>query len=238
MIELLLDKGANVKAVNSEAGTTPLHEAAAKGHAETVELLLKRGADPDAKSKNGTTALDEALRYRHAKVVAVFLDRGMKGGSEAGARQLKDAVLRGQFDMVSILLDRGLDPNAGFLLHDAALKGFTEIAQSLIDHGAGVNSRNASGSTPLHDAALAGQISVLNLLLSKGADINAKDTENNATPLHHAASWGRVEVVRALLAAGAGPKMLNKANLTPLQCAAANGHEQIVTMLNQHASRK
>jgi ankyrin repeat protein len=101
-----------------------------------------------------------------------------------------------------------------------------------------VNAFNASGSTPLHDAALAGHTPVLNLLLTNGAKINAQDAENRATPLQYAASWGRVEAVRALLKAGADPNLTNKANLSPLDSALANGHEQIVTILKEHGARK
>ena len=73
--------------------------------------------------------------------------------------------------MVGILLDRGADPNAGFLLHDAALKGFAGVAELLLAHGAKVDVDPAR-ATPLHDAALAGNTSVIAILLNKGANIN------------------------------------------------------------------
>ena len=72
---LLIEKGANVKAVNADTGATPLHEAAAKGHADVVELLMARGGS-SARDKSGATPLDRALQYRHAKTVAVLLDHG------------------------------------------------------------------------------------------------------------------------------------------------------------------
>lgn len=40
IIKLLIEKGANVNAENKE-GTTPLHVAAKKGHAETVKALIE-----------------------------------------------------------------------------------------------------------------------------------------------------------------------------------------------------
>lgn len=235
MVALLLDKGASANAISFHTGSTPLHEAAAKGHSEVVEMLLARGANPEAKDKNGATPLDEALRYRHAKAVAAF-PRKAGDANQAGSRQLKDAVLRGQADMAGLLLDRGVDPNAGFLLHDAALKGFVAIAKLLISHGADVNRVNADGSTPLHDAALAGHAEIIELLLSKGAEINALDGEQSATPLHHASSWGRPDAVNILLKHGADPDIPNKSGVSPLQAAQTNGRPDIVAILKKTPS--
>ena len=238
VVALLIQKGASVKAVNSESGATPLHEAAAKGHADVAELLIAHGAEPSVKDKNGATPLDRALQYRHAKTVAVFLDRGSQGGSRAAAGQLQEAVLRGQPDMVAILLDRGIDPNSGFLLHDAALKGLSTIAEMLIAHGAKVNAVNAAGATPLHDAALAGNDTTIEMLLDKGADINARDIDTDAMPLHNAASWGRAGAVRLLLKRGADAGIANKSGSTPLQAAVENGNQEIARILTQVRVRK
>jgi ankyrin repeat protein len=46
-------------AVNAP-GTSPLHAAAARGHADLVGLLLEAGADPDARDAEGRTARDVA----------------------------------------------------------------------------------------------------------------------------------------------------------------------------------
>ena len=58
-IEVLLGAGADVNAVQ-HGGFTPLLEAAQTGQAEIVELLLERGANPDAKLDDGRTATDLA----------------------------------------------------------------------------------------------------------------------------------------------------------------------------------
>jgi ankyrin repeat protein len=130
-----------------------------------------------------------------------------------------------------MLLERGIDPNPGFLLHDAALKGFGEMAKLLVAHGAKIDAVNKNGSTPLHDAALAGHAHMIEILAASGADVNAREAESGATPIHHAASWGRTAAVRALLAARADPSIPNKAGQTPLAAAIANEHPETAAVL-------
>jgi ankyrin repeat protein len=49
LTRLLLDKGANPNVKENEGGQTPLHFAANEGRKAIVELLLRRGADVNAK---------------------------------------------------------------------------------------------------------------------------------------------------------------------------------------------
>ena len=109
--KLLIEHGAQVNIHNKENGATPLHEAAAKGHLEVVQVLLASGADPAARDNSTATALDEALRYRHSAVVSLLMDKSGASSGEVGPKQLQDAVMRGQSDMVALLLKKGADPN-------------------------------------------------------------------------------------------------------------------------------
>gem|GEM_PF-1314161 len=55
---------------------TQLHIAALWGDVEIVEVLLKRGADPNVKDDNGQTPLHIAAQEGHVDVVRVLLERG------------------------------------------------------------------------------------------------------------------------------------------------------------------
>ena len=72
---LLLDRGADVNAVN-DLGGTALQIAAWHGHAEIVRLLLERGADINRQSNTGWTALHAAARQGHEEVVRILLQQG------------------------------------------------------------------------------------------------------------------------------------------------------------------
>ena len=73
-VETLIRAGAlvNLKTLESFDGWTPLHGAAARGSAETIEVLLKHGADPAAKDGQGMTALQVAERHGFADAAKVL----------------------------------------------------------------------------------------------------------------------------------------------------------------------
>ena len=57
IVSLLLEAGAEVNRLSLDRGYSPLMDAAQKGDAVIVKLLLDHGADPDLRSKDGQTAL-------------------------------------------------------------------------------------------------------------------------------------------------------------------------------------
>lgn len=68
MTRALLRAGANPN-VQQEGGWTPLHEAAAQGRMEIVELLLAHGADASIASVDGKTPAEKAAEAGHGDVV-------------------------------------------------------------------------------------------------------------------------------------------------------------------------
>jgi ankyrin repeat protein len=55
---------------------TPLHSAAAGGHAEIVRLLLEHGADPNAPQDGGATPLHSAAQNDDRESVEALLEAG------------------------------------------------------------------------------------------------------------------------------------------------------------------
>jgi hypothetical protein len=76
IVELLLDRGANVDAQSDDRGYSPLMDAAQQGDASLLELVLDRGADPNLISKDGQTALILAVGRSDAPVVERLLASG------------------------------------------------------------------------------------------------------------------------------------------------------------------
>lgn len=75
MARILLEAWAPVDD-RDEAGTSPLHLSAQKGHVDVVRLLLQCGADKDAVDESGWTPLFFASWAGHAAVARMLLQAG------------------------------------------------------------------------------------------------------------------------------------------------------------------
>ena len=88
-------------------GNAPLCVAAVKGHTEAVEVLLKRGADPNFQENNGWTALHYAVSKGHVPVVKALLRAGadpeIRESSSHGMTASYVAALRGHPHLVQLL---------------------------------------------------------------------------------------------------------------------------------------
>ncbi len=162
-------------------GTTPLHWAVYKDQTETVDLLLKAGADVKAPNRYGITPLYLASDKRQRRGEVQVL---LKAGAEVnvhtpdGETALMVAARTGQAGAVKALLDQGADPNVKETSHQqtalmwASAEGNTEAVQLLAAHGAEVGARETGGFTALLFAIRAGHIDTVRALLKAGADVN------------------------------------------------------------------
>ncbi len=224
----LLDDGADVNAHAEENGTTPLMIASGAGRLDLINLLLKRGADVNAKNQGGYTALDVAEEEYHRDVSSALKAAGGTGQPDNRSRadhemELQQAALDGNMRKVSTLLADGVDVNAadeeGWTpLRNAVFQENVTVVKLLLAKGADPNTRDRrDGSTSLQWAAQIGHAEMVASLLKSGADVNARDTFSGSTALFFAAGAGHVAAVKALLAAGANPNERDKFGDTMLE---------------------
>src|SRR5437870_5038671 len=202
----LIHEGANTNATN-EYGVTPLQlacengsaamvekllSAGAKptesvvmtcawtGNAETIKLLLNRGADPNAKeTRRGQTALMWALDQKHLDAARVLIEHsaGVNAHSKNGFTPLLFAAKQGDLETIRMLLKAGAKVNDGTPLKNRPA-GRRAVASDDGDPDV------PDGMTPLLMATVSGHEDVALLLLENGADPNAADG-TGATALHY-----------------------------------------------------
>lgn len=127
----------------SADGFNPLHLAVFFCHAVTAGLLIGRGADIEAVSRNRMTVrpLHSAVAGRDPESVRVMLDAGadVNASSHAGFTPLLDAAQNGDREIVEMLLADGADASAslddGQTAADLALARGHEAVASLLSGG-------------------------------------------------------------------------------------------------------
>lgn len=137
----------------------PLHEAARRGDIETIERLVAEGTDIDeANQYQVFTPLTLAAHEASPEVVRRMIELGASidgdGGPRVFSAPLGMAVLGGKLDNVKLLVEHGADvnvrdPEAGTLLHVAAMKGSIEMVTLLLELGADLKQTNLQNQTPL-----------------------------------------------------------------------------------------
>jgi ankyrin repeat protein len=159
LIQTLLAHGANVNAQLKKqqpyrskvdrgadtmlgAGTTPLLRAAKAGDTEAIKVLLAKGADPKLTTKFGMTPVMAAAGL------------GTKEEDTTGRKKTEEQAIAS----IKLCLDAGADVNTidnqgDTAVHGAAQKGYDQVVQFLVDHGAKLDIKDKKGRTPL-DAAM------------------------------------------------------------------------------------
>jgi ankyrin repeat protein len=172
------------------------------------------GAATTEPSATKATAAELALASAAYKGDIETVKRSLRSGANVNAAQeygttvLWFAAKQGHFDIVTLLLANGANPNLGQvcgLMPLMVVKPNDDefrIGSELIDHGANVKAVDHLGDSALHHAAIDGRRAFAVLLMAKGADINSMNNKGQ-TPFRLARMQGNGDVADALIAAGA-----------------------------------
>jgi ankyrin repeat protein/catechol 2,3-dioxygenase-like lactoylglutathione lyase family enzyme len=216
LAQLLADDPGLARITNPEgdyAGWTGLHTAAQGGHGEAVKLLLRHGADPNAREAGDNTyPLHWAAANRHLEIVRALLEAGGDPHGIGDVHEL-DAIGWATFyhepggapgdkpEVAELLVERGARHHilSAISLGDAALlRKVAENPKALERR----TSRFEGGQTALHFAMNLKRYDLLDLLIEAGANLEMED-QNGHTALAWAMMRGDREAMRRLHAAGA-----------------------------------
>jgi N-acyl-D-amino-acid deacylase len=217
-VELLIKKGADVKAIN-KFGVTPLIRAAT--NYEKAKLLIDAGADVRVKTTflKATPLTLAARKCGNSKTVKLLLSKGAyaKERNKRGVNPIQVAAACGDLDTLKLLVEAGADvndftPRSGLEAFSvrtplgwAAYHNDVPMVRYLLERKADPNKATPLG-TPLTFAAWQNSALAAEMLLAHGARTDIKSGDGT-TPLHWAAGSDsqHPEFVKLLLKHGADP---------------------------------
>ncbi|XP_032116068.1 BCL-6 corepressor-like protein 1 isoform X3 [Sapajus apella] len=131
--------------------------------------------EPCTPSKSRSASSEEASESPTARQIPPEARR-LIVNKNAGETLLQRAARLGYKDVVLYCLQKDSEDvnhrdNAGYTaLHEACSRGWTDILNILLEHGANVNCSAQDGTRPVHDAVVNDNLETIWLLLSYGAD--------------------------------------------------------------------
>lgn len=222
-------------------GSTALHWAAASDDLETVDLLLRAGANPKAQDRYGFTPLYFAAANGSAPVIRKLLEAGADPNAADAQKEtaLMTAARAGSLDAIKALLQKGAAVNAKdgvtgeTALMWAARSNHPDEVQLLLEYGAEVNTATRTGATPARRPPGAGGGSHgVGIVRGGWPDRGYQDpTPGAMSALLYAARDGRLECVKLLVGAKAQLNQPDANGITPLIMALANNHLEAARFL-------
>jgi hypothetical protein len=223
VFDLLFNAGARPN-VKNKKGVTPLMIAAALGKEEAARALLRRGADPNIQDEDGDTALRYAQLKNQTRLIALLQNpaRSNSGGNNNSGGNCEAA--------------RQLNENQATTLMLAAAQGRTDLIPIILNCGINANAGDKDGDTAMTYAVASDKEEVFDLLVRAGGRANSQNNKG-ITPLMLAAGLGKEEAVRALLKHGADPGIRDKDGDTALAFARAKNQTRIIALLQNSSGR-
>jgi ankyrin repeat protein len=215
------------KSVNEQDnnGDTPLHQAALHGQYTVAEALIAAGADVNVKNSYPPFKADDLGQFfsssNHEDPVKLL-------HAQSRADELNAQTINGE------IKNNGYTPLA---LAEFATN-HNKMIQLLIAHGADVNLRGVTGTTPLYWAILRDQKDDEKFLLDHGADPNLTNAFGD-TPLICAIQLGYLSMVQPLVEKGADVNAQNQSLMRALGYAMGNPNDDsIVEYLKKHGAHQ
>ncbi len=257
LTELLLESGADPRAMTRIGSYTPLHLAARGGGAATVQALLEAGSDPTAATTNsGAQPIHLASASGNPHAVRLLLQHGADPNAREGSwdqTPLVFAAANNRPLAIEALLEGGADPSVTTRAVDVrgrarvdqkANEKLDEVLEEFRQEAGGGGDWEPSPEQVRTAIEAAREIQrnmdPAELLAEEEAEEGSGPPSyaelvgswGGLTPLLHAARQGHREAVLALFEGGAGIDQVSAGDrTTPLLMATLNGHFDLAALL-------
>ncbi|XP_051272906.1 poly [ADP-ribose] polymerase tankyrase-2-like isoform X3 [Dicentrarchus labrax] len=204
---------------------------------QVCELLLRKGADVNDRTKDMMTPLHLAAEKGHNDVIEVLVKHEAKVNAvdHLGQTPLHRAARCGHLQTCRLLLNAGCDPLLTSLQGLSPSELGNESVQEILQ-AEGVLIRNSEVDRQLLEASKTGDVETVKKLCTM-QNVNCTDVEGRqSTPLHFAAGYNRLAVVQFLLQHGADVHAKDKGGLVPLHNACSYGHYEVAELLVIHGA--
>ncbi|XP_014034742.2 poly [ADP-ribose] polymerase tankyrase-2 isoform X1 [Salmo salar] len=218
---------------------TALHCAATSPYPkrkQVCELLLRKGANVNEKTKDFLTPLHLASEKSHNDIIEVLVKHEAKVNAldNLGQTALHRAAHCGHLQTCRLLLKAGCDPLVMSLQGFSPSQMGNESVQEILHEGTLIG--NSDVDWQLLEASKSGDLEIVKKLCTM-QNVNCRDVEGRqSTPLHFAAGYNRVSVVEYLLLHGADVHAKDKGGLVPLHNACSYGHYEVAELLVIHGA--
>ena len=212
--------------------------AASTGDAEAVRVLVTHGVSPIGRPWEDYSALYLGVRSQNATVVRLLLEHGAPIDERGPMNNtpICQAAIWQETSIARLLIERGAKVNPDNVSNPPLTSARNSaLVKLLVDHGADIDARDATGATALWYAADLDDPSIAAMLLAHGAAVDAVDLASGDTPIIRAARHGRREIVSMLLSRGADPSVANFAGQTAFDVADDGYHPKTLAVLHAGA---
>lgn len=207
LIEILVKYNAEINATNIKLETPLMASLKRDTRRDSMEALLRLGANVNLQNEDGQSALHIAVVRRTSD----YIDTLAWYGADMNA----------------------VDNNLDTPLHAVCDSYYTSsgAAERLLANGAAPNQKNKKGQTALHFAASTNKIDDIEVLLTYSAEIDAND-DNLETPTMFAARFGHFEAMKVFFKHKANFQLKNKDGEAILHLAASCSSDTSTQVIN------
>jgi ankyrin repeat protein len=232
-VSMLKELGADITA-RSDGGFTPFLFAVRDGRMETMQTLLKLGANandaiqPSEKKMSGQPSRSYQSgafnSVGHGRMIDAVSGAPLRPAGPQGTGALVLAITNAHFALAKYLIDHGADVNA-------AAQGWTPLIE--LEYVRRPN--HGKGLPPPEPTDVYSSFELAKVLLDRGANPNARQTQEisdgqrnyqnrvGATAFFLAAKHADIPMMHLLIEHGADPKIMTEDHATALAAAAGVG---------------